>query len=176
MMICCRTSVLSAMILLLAGGAAWAQAAEPVRVYTNADVEALEPLPVSGEPCEPDQPCDLGGWDFVIDFIERERARIEADRTFELEHRRLDVEAERGRGYAVPYLGYPYNPDYGWRHRYPWLPRVTDPAPGHPEPSRIHVPHWRFLRQPPVREHVPGLGNTYRSPAAPPGRSAPTGR
>lgn len=156
---------LAAAVTLLATATASGQTDVPEsagHVYTNADLERLEPLPVTGEPCEVAERCDPGGWDFVIDFIQRERARIEANRRFELEHRRLDVEAERNPGHSVPYPGFLYGPPYHRLHRYPRLPHVTRDAPAARPPSPTRVPHWRFRDNPPVREHVPGLGDSYR--------------
>ena len=95
--------------LLLALGpacAAWAQ--EPVRVYTNAD---LEPLPVT----EALAPIDSGpGWDFVIDFLAEQHARIDADRSYELDRAALHEASRPERPhYVLPY-------SYGYYGYGPW--------------------------------------------------------
>jgi hypothetical protein len=87
--------------------------AEPVRVYTNADLEryAGEELPVSDVQGGME---DLG-WEFVQNFIERQYEKINADRNFDLDRRMTDAEIDeierRSRrqryGLAYPiYTGY----------------------------------------------------------------------
>ncbi len=100
-----RTGLVLALAL---GSAGAATADEPVRVYTNADLEPLPAVESSDPP-----PSDTGpGWQFVIDFLAEQHARIDADRAYELDSAVLD-EAARGSTenprYVLPWgYGYPY--------------------------------------------------------------------
>jgi hypothetical protein len=91
--------------------AAQTEVEPPVRVYTNADLERFEPLAVDSTPVAPH---DDAQWEFVSDFIEREQARIDADRAHRLEQRWVEIEersVERNRSYVrgvLPYGVYPY--------------------------------------------------------------------
>jgi hypothetical protein len=86
--------------------AAWAR--EPVRVYTNAD---LEPLPATAS--ETQAPIDSGpGWDFVIDFLAEQHARIDADRSYDLDSAALHEAARRSSLAERPHYVLPYS--YGY--------------------------------------------------------------
>jgi hypothetical protein len=65
---------------------------EPVRVYTNADLEEL-PAPAPAAAASEGVEDELG-WQFVAQFLEREHARIESERAAELERRRLELEQQ----------------------------------------------------------------------------------
>jgi hypothetical protein len=128
-------------------------------VYTNADLEALPPIP-SGSPTVP-RPQDAAAWRFVTTFLADERAKLDADRDHELERRRVEIERRRSIGYATPYPAFliaPYGRDF--RSRVVHVPH-TDDMPA------TNVPHPMFRERPPVREFVPGLGDSYRG--LPPG-------
>lgn len=166
------------LVALILAPAALAQTAGTdgaVRIYTNVDLALLEPHPaesdaeaalVGSSASDASRANDEENWKFVSDFIAREHAKVHADRDYELERQRVDNEAEEERGYGVPYLGY-----YGY-YGYPGYYRGPDDhRPGHGRHhvrrddgsrSRTHVPHPMFRENPPVREHVPGLGNSYR--------------
>jgi hypothetical protein len=78
--------------LLLAGTAALAE--EPVPVYTNEDLERMfgpPPAPVS-DPVDKSGPED---WGWVESYLDRQYARIDADRQYELQKRTLDIADER---------------------------------------------------------------------------------
>jgi len=92
---------------------------EPVRIYTNTDLEkyAGEELPAS----EVQGGMEDLGWEFVQNFIERQYQKIDADRDYDLDRRVTDAEIEeieslsrRQRyGLALPiYTGY-----WGYGHR-----------------------------------------------------------
>jgi hypothetical protein len=84
---------------------------EPVRLYTNADLERFgEPSPADAHPVVHD---DEAAWKFVTDFLEREHGRLDAERAHDLERRRVQTEEQfvdrsRRRSYGVPLgvLGY----------------------------------------------------------------------
>ncbi len=96
------------------------KAETPTRVYTNADLEVLPEVTVS----TPLEPIDGAGWEFVTAFIERERARIDADRQHALDRQFVESETERqeptGERYWFP------GPGYGFYGFYP-APRPPEP-------------------------------------------------
>ena len=111
-MVPCRFTV-APLVLLAAFGstAVSAEAAsneDPVPLYTNADLVKLDPIPVGAKP---DAQNDDSGWEFVADFIAREHARLDAERSHELSRRWVDIEEQenerRGIGFAS-YFGYPF--------------------------------------------------------------------
>jgi len=76
--------------MLAVTAAAFAE--DSVRVYTNADLERLEPIPVSQRIADP----YVGsGWEFVIDFIDSEQARLDVDRTQDLDRLLVDAEVQQ---------------------------------------------------------------------------------
>jgi hypothetical protein len=110
-------------LLLLAAGPVLADEENgEVRVYTNEDL-LLKYGPPPSEPAG--QPVrDDAAWDFVAEFLEREYARLDADRAYDLEHRRVELEEEavsRRDSYAVagyPYLPYAYGYGDGYEDRH----------------------------------------------------------
>jgi hypothetical protein len=83
---------------------------DPVRVYTNADLERFGPPSVDAEPAAAD---DDPGWEFVTEFLAREHERLDAQRSYDLERRRTDLAEEAAeRRRARPVYFYPY---YGHR-------------------------------------------------------------
>lgn len=132
---------------------------EEVYVYTNADVEKLEPLPAGRPPAH--SAYDPEAWAFVSAFIERERDKIYSDRNHALERERVQIEANRPVGYSERYPVY-LRPPYD-RSR-PFWPNVIDDESDEDEDegSATDIPHPMFLARPPVREFVPGLGDSYR--------------
>jgi hypothetical protein len=109
-----------------------AEAIEPVRVYTNADLERFGPPEAAADPAAADED---PGWEFVTEFLAREYERLDAERSFDLERRRAALEEEtasrrRSRpGYYRPYLGHPFA--HGKRHaRKHRAPRATATSPG----------------------------------------------
>lgn len=133
----CVALILSASVLGLADAprAAEAPQGEPVRVYTNADLEALEPLPVSQAAVGGEEL----GWSFVLDFIDAQRAQIRERRAYELERTRIEAEAQGLREQARPWspvwryvpLSVPYPPRPA-----PTLPGAERPAPFAPGSPR----------------------------------------
>ncbi len=132
---------------------------EEAYVYTNADVEKLEPIPIGQPPVY--VAFDTEAWAFVSAFIARERAKISSDRDHELERERVEIEADRPVGYGERY---PY-----YRSRVPYdrvrpLPRVHDDHDsGEDATPATRIPHPMFHERLPVREFTPGLGNSYRN-------------
>ncbi len=146
-MVPCRFTV--APLTLLAAFAATAVPAQPtshedpVRLYTNADLEQPDPLPVAAKP---DQPADDGRWEFVADFIAREHDRLDAERSHELNRRLVDIEEEESanrRYYGYPFVyAQPFSP--GVRKRAGRTPATTSGLGGHivplharPSPAQV---------------------------------------
>ena len=100
-------------VLFSVGLAGAAVGQEPVRVYTNADLKPLPSVERSSQ-----EVADTGpGWELVIDFLAEQHARIDADRSYELDGAALDEAARRSSldarpRYALP-LAYGY---YPWAH------------------------------------------------------------
>jgi hypothetical protein len=131
---------------------------EDVVLYTNADVEKLEPLP-TGQPLV-DTSFDTEAWEFVSAFIASERAKITSDRDHELERDRVEIEADRPVGYGERYPYYALRVPYG-RARHGKRDGGL-PAAGNNAAPATGVPHPMFRSRPPVREFTRGLGNSYR--------------
>jgi len=131
---------------------------EEVYVYTNADIEKLEPIPTGRPPVYTS--FDTEAWAFVSEFIARERAKITSDRDHELERERVEIEADRPVGYGERYPFYLRVP-YG---RARPLPRVDEGDPNGGDTPATRAPHPMFRERPPVREFTPGLGDSYRQP------------
>ena len=134
-----------------------ATAEEDVVLYTNADVEKLEPLP-TGQPLAHAR-FDSQAWAFVSGFVARERARINEDRDHELERDRVEIEADRPAGYGERYPYYLRVPYYD---PLPRKPRTAPIARERETPSATQISHPMFRGRPPVREFTPGLGDAYR--------------
>ena len=131
----------AALLLLAAAAPAPAQdaAEEPVRVYTNADLEDLEPLPT--QPAEPLSEEEIARRrEFVQSVIDQSYARIDAKRRHDLERRMVEAEAqalerantESRTTLPFSYYGYPYG--YSGGGGYPGVPRYDR---GHPAASRL---------------------------------------
>jgi len=122
-------------------------AEDAVRVYTNADIERLAPLPVQQAPLVP---FDRERWEFVVQFLEREHERLKADRDHELSRAILDAEIEqaeaRRESYwlpAAPYAGF-YRRPHRDRPRQQELEGFATPPgqfikPLHARPSRARL-------------------------------------
>ncbi len=164
--------LLIALIVTSATPGAYAQtgpANDPIRVYTNADLALLGPP--SSEPADPPlvrRSNEAENWKFVTDFIARQRAEIDADRSHDLERERVANEADYKGGYGVSYLGLGYYGRYSGRYSY-GSSHVKRGGRSlyRSQQLNVHRPHKMFRDNPPVREHVPGLGDSYRH-----GRSA----
>jgi len=126
--------------------------------FTDAELAALEPFPVTGTEQEPAPEAPT-----VSEMLDRAREDLAADRAYELERQRIEAEStqpEPGYVYGLLYTprvnGIPIDELYRKRHcdrgRHVEPPPTTD----------THAPHPRFVEHPPVREHVPGLGDSYR--------------
>jgi hypothetical protein len=142
-MLPCRLTV--ALLALLAACVATAVSAEtPVRVYTNADL-----VPVDAVSLEVSEAADESGWEFVAEFIAREHQRLDAERSHELDRRRVDIEENRRpRRGSDAYYGYPVGYAHPYSHgvRKPGhRPRATSGAGGRivplharPTPAQVH--------------------------------------
>ncbi len=107
-----RGAVLAVVALGLAGAGVTPIPAQtsgdpaPVRVYTNADLEGLAPISTS-----PPSPAGEGpGWEFVIDFLAEQHARIDAQRAYELDRALVEGtvrESSRPR-YTLPLNYWPW--------------------------------------------------------------------
>jgi len=129
-------------LALLAASVAWVAVPahagddEPVRVYTNADLEALPPIPVG----QPVLTRDEADWQFVSDFLDRQRESLDADRAHELERARVESEIDARRQpeprVLLPFYG-PWLPSYAVgpgreRHRGHRLPDAARDAGNRP--------------------------------------------
>jgi hypothetical protein len=121
---------------------------EPVRVYTNADLATLPPIATSPPPVEQGP-----GWEFVIDFLAEQRARIDADRAYEMDSALVDESVRRSREPERPRYVLPYNYWNGYGpscrggacgpHRPGAAPR---PLPGGPRNSIVPLHARRPIR------------------------------
>src|SRR5262245_18567582 len=93
--------VIAASVLLVASAAV---ARETVLVYTNDDLDRMfgPPPPAISEPVDKSSPED---WGWVEGYLQRQYARIDADRQYELDKRTLDIAEERTH---IGYRGYGY--------------------------------------------------------------------
>ena len=79
-----------------------------LRLYTNADLKRSEPI--SAPPREPAARPDLD-WAFVVQFLDRQHALLEAEKRYRLEREAIDRMAEaaaaasRRRSYLAPFGG-----------------------------------------------------------------------
>jgi len=128
-----RRSALAVAVLLVArvaAGATSAQTAsgdEKVRLYTNADLVGLPPIPTSA----PTPASDELGWEFVIDFLAEQHARIDAQRTNDLDRAFVEATARRPRESS---------PRYPLPLRYaPWLDPYRAPHTAR-RPSTVPAP------------------------------------
>lgn len=139
-------------VLLLLAGSSIAASAEDVPLYTNADLVRFRTPETADDPqrtletmawVEP-APCLT--WAFVAEFLEREHARIDAERRSDLERSRLESLQRRPVYVAVPYypaLRYPYRPRGIRPHHRPRpepRPRLDgrDAVPGPPSNRPSH--------------------------------------
>jgi hypothetical protein len=131
-----------------------------VRLYTNADLERFPLLPDSE--VEAARPA-ADDWRVVTDYLQRQYARVDAERAYALERERAEAEVDlirRGAGrrtYGLPYTFLRYGP----YHRVPRKPprdgaigRITrgllpDGAirPLHAGPTRAQIDHARASRR-----------------------------
>jgi len=151
-MVPCRFAV--APLAIMAAFAATVVTAEPanredpVRVYTNADLEELEPLPV-GAPAEGQS--DESGWKFVAEFIDREHRRLDAERAHALNRRLVEIEEEETSYRSHGFYTYPYVP--GVRKRTGRRARATTSGPGghivplHARPSPTMVQRSKAIQR-----------------------------
>jgi len=138
-MLPCRFVV--ALLALPAACVATAVMAEgPVRLYTNADLQETVSMPVAARVENTD-------WDFVADFIYREHERLEAERSHELDRRRVEIEEG---GFADRrHYGYPTV----YAHPYAGRTRPTTSSPGghivplHARPSPARMQRSRAIQR-----------------------------
>jgi hypothetical protein len=91
-MVVMRRTTVALACVLFAGSVARGEDAQSIRVYTNADLEALPPLPETRTISEPRPASE--DWKFVMEFIDRERSRIDDERRLRLEQRVVDTELD----------------------------------------------------------------------------------
>ena len=117
---------------------------DPVRLYTNADLEELAPLPVAASP---DAQVENTEWDFVEDFISREHERLQSERSHELDRRRVEIAQEPF--VDRRYYGYPAV----YAHPYSGRTRNTTSGPGghivplHARPSPARMQRSRAIKR-----------------------------
>jgi hypothetical protein len=78
---------------------------EPVPVYTSEDLERMfgPPPPAVSEPVDKSGPQD---WTWVEGYLDRQYARLDADRRYELDRRTVDIADERTLTRSPYYGGY----------------------------------------------------------------------
>ena len=139
-----------------AESASMAEQTEPVRVYTNADLEEFERPETSVEPYVEEW---YDGWEFVSQYLAREYARIDADRAYGLAQEELDLRRPRE---LEPRYALAYAP-YG-----PFVPRFH----GHGKP-RLGLRHpGRITRRPCAFGSACGLSGADVFPGPPPPKRA----
>lgn len=146
--------------VLLAGTAVLAE--EPVPVYTNEDLERMfgPPPTAVSEPVDKSGPED---WGWVESYLDRQYARIDADRQYELQKRTLDIAEERTYtgnrayfggyygGYAAFGLGYPASTWWQNVHR-TYTTRGIPSGPGtHPRTGSSSRPSPRSGARAPAK-------------------------
>ena len=102
-----RLAVVIPMTVLLLGVPALA--AEEVPLYTNEDLERMfgPPPPTQAGPIASSEPAD---WAWIEQYIDRQYARIDADRQYDLSRATLRIADERtarGTDYGYGYYSYP---------------------------------------------------------------------
>lgn len=133
--------VVVAVVAVAATGSTFAAAQDKVPVYTTEDLDRMfGPAPRSpSEPVDKSRPED---WQWVEQFLDRQYSRIEADRTYELNTRTLDIAERR----TAPASSYPY---YGvaWSLGYPantWWQTVWSGYSGHNHYPQQHHQGWQL--------------------------------
>ena len=105
------------MFLLLAVALPAVAADEEIPLYTNADLEKYGP-PTSEPGERVVDSYEDPGWEFVTDFIRRQKQHIAAERNYDLQRARVDNEARE--------IEQRYAPSYS-----PWFPYYLYPGLGH---------------------------------------------
>ncbi len=120
--------------MLLAAGA-WASAQpgaetqEPVPLYTNADLLRFGPPSTDPRPVTTMSDAD---WDSIAAFLARADARLDAERSYELERRRVSYEERAADRQGRPRFAYPF---YGFDARSSGH-RYRPGSHGKPHPSQ----------------------------------------
>jgi hypothetical protein len=143
------------------------------RLYTNADLDALGSVPAQTERIADASETRAADWQFVTDFLDRQHARLDAERSLALERRRVEQEEAyvEDDHYVFP-AGWGYG--YGWWGAWrPNVPGVHPPRHGlHPSPHLApgrhpHRLHGHVRQRPPApapQPQRPRPGNRMRVP------------
>ena len=157
---------LIAALLVVATAPALAQDAagadEPVRVYTNADLERLAPIPT--QPAEPPSAEEVARrWEFVQSVLDQAYARIDAERRHDLERRMTEARADAlDRVDARPRYALPYSYSYVAPYGVPYRGRDGRPAT-HPAASLLwERPNAKLFRPIPPIHARPYASNLFR--------------
>jgi hypothetical protein len=116
-----RRLLCASAVAVIAIGVAPAARAESVPLYTGEDLDRMfgPAPPAPSDPVDKSRPED---WWFVEQFLDRQYSRIEADRSFDLNNRTLDIASRRVAPYGQGYYG-----GVAWGLGYPastWWQRV----------------------------------------------------
>jgi hypothetical protein len=118
-------------------GSAGAAEQNPVPLFTSEDLDRM----FGPAPAQPRDPVDKSSpedWRWVEAFLDRQYARIEADRQFDLRSREVDISAARvdepARIYGGSSIWGGGYPAFAWRN---WARRWSTPHGGHS--NRIHT-------------------------------------
>ena len=147
--------VSAALVLTLAMASRPTRAAEDeVPLYTNADLDRMFGKSEPSAPSRVPSTTAEEDWGRVESFLDREYARLDADRKYELERRALREEPPRAdyyAGYAVWGLGYPASTWwYGVSGAYA---RGTYGRPAHGGHTTVDHPRQRMVHSSQTRIH-----------------------
>jgi len=139
-------SCLVGLLLLLCGGMLLAEEST-VPLYTNADLEQLEPLTLERQPLPEVQ---TESWEFVTEFLERSHARIDAERDREIARSALSAPpVERRRVGLYPAL--PFYPFGGHRSGISRRDPVRSSRPSAIRPLHAGQSHTMQMRREAIR-------------------------
>lgn len=114
-----------------AAGATTVAAPPPARLYTNADLERFGPSHPRAAP--PEAFDEAGAWQFVSDFLERQRIALEAEQKLRLERQAIEAVGagpERcRRRYVAPFAGVFGSTLVALPFRFPRLDAAPAPRP-----------------------------------------------
>jgi hypothetical protein len=130
---------------------------EGVPLYTNADLDRMfGPAPQSTAPAVSKTQSEPEDWSAIESFIDRENARIDADRQFEMQRQAYAGSGQQPMSMGGYYGGYGYYPSLGL---------------GYPASTWWNKVSGRYYR--PQNPQLP-FGNTQLPRALPPGGLHPT--
>jgi hypothetical protein len=166
-----RLISLFAAVLLVAGGTiARAESGEddPVRLYTNEDLAKYAPPPGSHpRPSEPEP-----SWESIVQFLDRQYARLDAERRLDLERARVESEVDLRRGdrdRSGALVLAPWSRPCGLPRARPYRSRWPGRGPAEPPSAGPSSRH-----RPPLREFMSRRETIHGQPRLTPRSTRPT--